>query len=148
MTNDRPVLDQINLVASDIEATAAFYRLLGVEMPAVEANEWSAHHRSGVIRSAGVEVDLDSAAFASFWGAEGLPFGLVFDFHVQRRETVDEVYERVTSAGHRGIRAPYDAFWGSRFAIVEAPDGVMVGVMSVRSDEHRRPTPDVSEFSA
>ncbi|MEZ4502441.1 MAG: VOC family protein [Dehalococcoidia bacterium] len=148
MADDRPVLDQINLVASDVEATAAFYRLLGVDVPPATSDEWAAHHRSGVLQSDGLEVDLDSAAFASYWGAEGLPPGLVLDFRVQQRETVDAIYDRVTAGGHRGIRAPYDAFWGSRLAIVEGPDGVIVGVMSVRSDEHRGTTPDVSGFSA
>ena len=49
----------------------------------------------------------------------------------------------MTAAGHRGLQAPFDAFWGARYAIVEDPDGIAVGLMSPISAEHRSPPPDV-----
>ena len=36
---------------------------------------------------------------------------------------VDEVYARITAAGYKGRKAPWDAFWGQRYAVVEDPDG-------------------------
>ncbi len=41
MTDDRPVLDQVNLVTSDMDAAVAFYRRLGVEIPDTEP-QWAA----------------------------------------------------------------------------------------------------------
>ena len=53
------------------------------------------------------------------------------------------IRELLTAAGHRGLQAPYDAFWGARYAVVEDPDGIAVGLMSPKSAEHRSPAPEV-----
>jgi uncharacterized glyoxalase superfamily protein PhnB len=42
---------------------------------------------------------------------------------------------------HRGHKAPEDAFWGARYAIVEDPDGNSVGIMSAIDESKRRPPP-------
>jgi hypothetical protein len=46
MSGNAPVLDGLNLIASDMKATLAFYRLLGMETP--EDSVWGsgAGHRS------------------------------------------------------------------------------------------------------
>jgi uncharacterized glyoxalase superfamily protein PhnB len=36
---------------------------------------------------------------------------------------VDAAYARITAAGYTGRKAPWDAFWGQRYAVVEDPDG-------------------------
>ena len=36
---------------------------------------------------------------------------------------VDAAYARLTGAGHHGELAPFDAFWGQRYASVLDPDG-------------------------
>ena len=36
-----------------------------------------------------------------------------------------------------------DSFWGARYAIVEDPDGIAVGLMSPISAKHRAPPPAV-----
>ena len=59
------------------------------------------------------------------------------------REGVDETYERLTSAGVRGLQAPYDAFWAARYAIVEAPDGRQVGFMSPADPDRRGAPPEI-----
>ena len=144
----RPLaLEQINIVVRDMKRSLAFYRLLGVtieESRGDEWTEWAAHHTNGVT-SNGVRVEFDSVAFARQWnpgldearlGSAVLPM-----FHVASREDVDRVHGRVTSAGHRSLKAPEDAFWGARYAIVEDPDGNSVGIMSAIDDSMRRPAP-------
>ena len=39
-------------------------------------------------------------------------------------------------------QAPYDAFWGGRFAIVEDPDGNPVGLMSPNDPAMRTAPPE------
>jgi uncharacterized glyoxalase superfamily protein PhnB len=39
---------------------------------------------------------------------------------------VDQVYARITGAGFKGDKEPWDAFWGQRYAQVRDPDGVPV----------------------
>jgi uncharacterized protein (DUF362 family) len=62
-------------------------------------------------------------------------------FHVSSREEVDRVHARVTAAGHRSHKAPEDAFWGARYAIIEDPDGNPEGIMSPIDESKRRPSP-------
>jgi uncharacterized glyoxalase superfamily protein PhnB len=44
---------------------------------------------------------------------------------------VDALYDDLTHApATRGCSQPWDAFWGARYAMVEDPDGIAVGLMS------------------
>ncbi len=130
MTRKRAVLDKLNIVVRDMDAAVNFYRRLGIEIPET-LPEWQAHHRT-VAMGGEFDLDLDSTAFASQWDA-GWPAsqpGVVLGFRLATREDVDDLYEELTGAGHVGQQAPYDAFWGARYAIVEDPSGNAVGLMS------------------
>ena len=128
----KPVLDHVNMVVSDVDAAVAFYRRFGVEF-AANTPEWSGHHRSADLPG-DVGVDLDSVVFARSWdeGWHGRRngAGCVIIFRVETREEVDEIHAEVSGAGYKVQQAPYDAFWGARFAVFEDPDGNAVGVMS------------------
>jgi uncharacterized glyoxalase superfamily protein PhnB len=141
MTADRPVLDQINLVVGDMEATADFYRRLGVEI-APTAPPWDEHHRT-VEMPEGLDFDLDSSAFATRWNA-GWPserVGVVLGFRLASRAAVDQTYDDLTRAGYEGQQSPYDACWGARYAVVTDPDGNAVGLMSPVDPERKAPPP-------
>jgi uncharacterized glyoxalase superfamily protein PhnB len=56
---------------------------------------------------------------------------------VADREEVDVLWRRVTEAGHASAQRPFDAFWGSRFAVVVDPDGNQFGLMSPAVDAYR-----------
>ena len=43
---------------------------------------------------------------------------------------VDAAYAQLTGAGHRGELAPFDAFWGQRYATVLDPDGTGVDLFA------------------
>ena len=43
---------------------------------------------------------------------------------------VDELYQRVTEAGHTGHKPPWDAFWGQRYAVVVDPDGNLIDLFA------------------
>jgi predicted lactoylglutathione lyase len=142
MMDERPVLDQVNLVVKDMEATVSFYRRLGVAIPDRDPL-WDDHHRSADVPG-GIDFDLDSESFAPKWDA-GWPgskgrSGVVIGLKVSSRDDVDRLYNEVTEAGYGSQQPPYDAFWGARYAIVEDPDGNAVGLMSP-IDPDRRTTP-------
>ena len=48
-------------------------------------------------------------------------------FRVPTREAVDALYEELVAAGAPSHLAPFDAFWGARYAVVLDPDGNQVG---------------------
>lgn len=135
-----PVLNQINLVVRDMEASAAFYRRLGLKIDEPPA-PWDKHHRTAAVPE-GLDLDIDSAAFATVWN-QGWPAGdagAVIGFRLRDLEAVDQTYEHLSNAGYVGQQPPYDAFWGARYAVVEDPDGNSVGLMSP-VDPARRSAP-------
>ena len=144
-------LDQINIVSGNVEASIAFYRRLGVEIP--QERVWRTasgiHHVSASTpEGAEINFDLDSTAFAQIWnrgwhGCSDLHRRVVIGFKLPSRAAVDNKYEDLTGAGYIGLQPPYDAFWGSRYAVVEDPDGNAVGLMSPRSAELRSDPPEV-----
>jgi predicted lactoylglutathione lyase len=146
MSDDqRPVLDQLNLVVGDMEASAAFYGRLGIEFPPVPEAwaSWAPHHRNAADRD-GLHVDLDSPWSATTWNAGWSPgaTGVVLGFRVASREAVDQLHDELVAAGHRSLQEPYDAHFGARYAVVEDPDGNHVGLMSPLDDAMRSTPPD------
>lgn len=136
MATTRLVLDQLNLVVRDMDATLAFYRRLGLEIPdaAIWRTGGGAHHVE-VAMPNGLHLDFDSAALAKHYNAgwrepTDAGGGSVIGFSLGSRDAVDERYAQLTAAGYRGLQPPYDAFWGARYAIIEDPDGNHVGLMS------------------
>ena len=135
---------QLNIVADNLDATISFYRRLGIAMgePARSAAGEPFH-----VNSEGAEgalLEADSAAFAGAWN-EGwkdepnLGGRVLIGVHVASREEVDRLYAETTDAGHRGLQPPVDAFWGARFAVVEDPNGIAVGLLSPRDGPHGPP---------
>ena len=135
--SDSPILDQINLVVSDMEAAVVFYRRLGLSIPDTDP-AFQAHHRSARLPG-GIDFDLDSVEFVRNWNRGWKSGAGVIGFKVANREQVDAVYADLTSAGYVGQQEPYDAFWGARYAIVEDPDGNPVGLMSPIDPGRRTP---------
>jgi catechol 2,3-dioxygenase-like lactoylglutathione lyase family enzyme len=132
-----PVPDKFNLVVSNMEASVAFYRRLGLNIEDTSP-EWQEHHRSATLAS-GIDLDLDSSEFARHWD-KGWSGGMgVLGFKVESRERVDEIYSDLVGAGYAGQQPPYDAFWGARYAVVADPDGNAVGIMSPVDPEQRSP---------
>ena len=124
----RPVLNQLNLVVQDMDATVAFYRRLGLAID----TEPGAQHAATTLPT-GMVVEFDSTDFVAHWDAGwggGTGGSTILGFSLSSRAAVDELYGELTGVGYRGHQRPYDAFWGSRYAIVEDPDGNAVGLMS------------------
>jgi catechol 2,3-dioxygenase-like lactoylglutathione lyase family enzyme len=138
MADDRPVLDQVNLVVRDMPAAVEFYRRLGLDIP--DRPPWDADHRSAETSGA-IDFDLDSTEFTAKWNAGSTGAAATLVFKVSSREAVDRHYAELTGAGHKGQQPPYDAFWGARFAVVEDPDGNPVGIMSPIDAERRTAPP-------
>ena len=142
-------LNLLDLVTANVEATVEFYRALGVDIP--ETAIWrtpSGAHHVDITFPGGMQAHFDSAALARAYNRgwrepTGSGSRVVIGFRVAARDDVDLTYRKLTDLGHRGSQPPYDAFWGARYAVVEDPDGIAVGLMSPKSAEHRSPAPEV-----
>jgi uncharacterized glyoxalase superfamily protein PhnB len=123
-----PVFAQLNIVVADMAAALGFYRRLGLS-PTTTPD--GAHAEASL--PGGLSIEWDAAEFAAVWdsGSRGPRAGsTVLGFSVATRDAVDDLFAGLTSAGYHGRQVPYDAFWGSRYAIVDDPDGNGVGLMS------------------
>jgi hypothetical protein len=143
------IFDQINIVLPDVVAAVKFLRAIGADVPTSEPGweAWDAHHVAVPGGSEGFTADLDSQPFARHWG--GLPAdfaGVVVNFRASDRATVDAKYELAVGIGGTGLRTPYDAFWGSRYALVQGPGPIVVGIMSPPEAAARHEPPAISDF--
>lgn len=122
-------LGQVNLVVADLDRSKKFYERLGWRFEAMGEEALMAEIPGGLL------VALHLQAFAPTWneGYDGGTGGAgVLDVSLPDRESVDRFHAEFTSEGHQSPQVPVDAFWGSRYAIVEDPDGYLVGLKSPR----------------
>ena len=114
-----PQLDAIGLIASDLDATVAFYRRLGLEFTAFGEG----HHEAAMASGFRLMID-DIATIESFSSYEpasgGRNVGLAFGCGSPAE--VDEIFATLTGGGAETKTAPFDAPWGQRYATVLDPD--------------------------
>ena len=121
-----PQITAIGIVASDMERSIRFYRLLGIAVP-----ETPDEGHLDTFLPNGVRFMLDSEdvmrSFKPEWQrATGNQIGIALE--CASPAEVDELYARVTEAGFDGEKEPWDAFWGQRYAQLLDPDGVEVSL--------------------
>ncbi|KAB1979988.1 VOC family protein [Streptomyces triticiradicis] len=118
-----PRFDVIGLVVSDMAASLAFYRRLGLVFPQGAENE--PHVEAGL--PGGLRLALDTEdTIRSFHAGWRPPRGggrVSLAFRCEDPAEVDSVYGELVGAGHHGELKPWDAFWGMRYAVVHDPDG-------------------------
>lgn len=113
----------IGLVTSDLTASLAFYRRLGLDFP--PGSEEQPHAEAEL--PGGLTLALDTEeTIRSFHPAWQPPAGagrVSLAFACGSPAEVDTVYENLVGAGYHGEFKPWDAFWGQRYATVHDPDG-------------------------
>ena len=121
-----PQITAIGIVASEMERSIRFYRLLGIDVPETPGEG----HLDAFLPN-GVRFMLDSEevmrSFRPDWQrANGNQIGIALECDSPAQ--VDELYAKVTDAGFHGEKEPWDAFWGQRYAQLLDPDGVEVSL--------------------
>ena len=118
-----PRLDCIEIVVADMAASLAFYRRLGFDVPA------DADDQPHVEASApgGLRIAWDTQdtirSFDPGWEPPTGGHRLGLAFACDAPAEVDAAFAELTGAGAEGHLAPWDAFWGQRYAVVHDPDG-------------------------
>src|SRR4051794_6068053 len=144
-----PHFGSVNFVLPDVAGAGAFLRDLGVETSDPSGDDWDAHHQTVQRGAHDTDADLDSPAFAALWGGipDDLVPGAVLNLDVDSREEVDRLHARALELGARELKAPWDAFWGARYAVVRIPGPLALGLMSPAEQSRRTPGPDVTDFA-
>ena len=121
-----PQLDALGIVSADLDRSRAFYRLLGIEVA-----EGGDHVEAALPNGMRLMFDTEGV-IRSFWPdwerATGNQIALAFA--CDSPADVDGTYARVVAAGFQGVKEPWDAFWGHRYAQLSDPDGVHVDLFA------------------
>ena len=124
----------IDLTVADIQASAEFFRRLGLNVPDVWEQDGVPHH---------VQIEgclmLNSIALTAGYDPSWSGTGAVYIVHVPTRDAVDAKVVEMKDAGYTVHLEPLDAFWGARYAIIDDPDGNLIGIMSPQDGEHGEP---------
>jgi uncharacterized glyoxalase superfamily protein PhnB len=137
---------QVNLVARDLPASLAFYRRLGLEIPAGAIWEvgGAAHHATAnTVGEVDLEFDSHRLAHAYNRGFGAERGRVIIGVELESRKAVDRLWTSLLAEGAQGLQPPYDAFWGARYAVVEDPDGNPVGLMSPVDPARRSAPPEL-----
>jgi uncharacterized glyoxalase superfamily protein PhnB len=118
-----PRLDVIGLVVADMGKALAFYRRLGLEIPASADGEPHVEAAlPGGMRIAWDTVDTIHS-FDPHWTTPSGGPRMSLAFRCDSPEAVDRVFADLVDAGYDGHLPPWDAFWGQRYALLHDPDG-------------------------
>jgi uncharacterized glyoxalase superfamily protein PhnB len=130
----KPVLAKINLIAKNYDETLKFYRLLGINIPDPTPEPPGCFHVESDNKGVLFSLDNENLArmYHAAWRKDSPRTSVLMTVTLNSRNEVDEAYERMVKAGYKGQQRPFDAFWGSRYAIVADPEGNDVGLESPR----------------
>lgn len=120
--------DMLGLIASDMEATAAFYRRLGWNFPEVGEEPYVEVTLDTGLRVSINSVEMMKSIDPEYTDPVGQRMGVAF--LCDSPSEVDAKYAEMTGAGYRGHKEPWDAFWGQRYAQITDPDGNIVDLFA------------------
>jgi uncharacterized glyoxalase superfamily protein PhnB len=117
-----PRLDLIGIVVEDMGRSLAFYRQLGLDIPASADSEGHVE----VTLPGGLRLAWDTVEIMKSFDAEWTPptggSRCGFAFLVDSPADVDTLYAELVAGGAAGHLEPWDAFWGQRYAVLKDPD--------------------------
>lgn len=124
-----PRIDAVAVVASDMARSVAFYAALGFDFDGVDL---SADHVEPNTAPGQTRLMIDSAALMEKLSGHGAgpathaQFALLCDSPAE----VDALADAMRAAGFDMPVAPWDAFWGQRYATARDPDGYLVDLFA------------------
>lgn len=120
----------VGLVVEDMARSLAFYRRLGMEIPP-EADQ-QPHVEAEL--PGGLRLLFDTVetirSFDPDWTPPSGSNRMSLAFGVDTPGDVDRAYDELVSLGYKGHLAPWDAFWGQRYAVAYDPDGNTVDLFA------------------
>lgn len=131
-TSIEATLDVVGIVAADMAASLAFYRRLGLDIPA----DADTQPHVDLTLPNGMRLTWDSEkeirSFHPGWSGS-LNGRIALAFRLAGPAEVDGAYRQMVAAGATGELEPFDAFWGQRYAVLRDPDGNGVDLFAPRN---------------
>lgn len=126
----------IDIVVADMGAALAFYRKLGLAVPEGLEGEPQVQIATPGGATPGFVTEAMMKEVNPFW-VQPIGQRVTFSCRCDTPEEVDETYARVTAAGYDGRQAPWDAFWGQRYAMLSDADGNRVDLFAAITEAGR-----------
>jgi len=118
------------LVVADMARSLAFYRLLGLDIPA-EADD---QPHVDIDLPGGLHLAFDTEdtirSFDDGWQPPTGGHRAALAFACDSPADVDAMFTKLVGAGATAHLEPWDAFWGMRYATVHDPDGSAVDLIA------------------
>ncbi len=125
----RPYLHTVGIVVRDMPSSLAFYRTLGLDIPAGEDHSTHVEYAGPSGYSIGFVAESLVRETDPRW-RDGAGQKLNLQFRFEESGEVDSAHARLIEAGYESYQEPWDAFWGQRFARVLDPDGNVVNLFA------------------
>ena len=118
-------LDAVGVTSSNLKRTVDFYTLLGFQFSDYKADD---QHLEPITPDGSARLMIDAKNIVKdIIGENPIPGNhSSFAIRYNSADEINEVVEKVISAGFKVVKKPWDAFWGQRYAIIEDPDGYKV----------------------
>ncbi len=120
--------DMIGIVVCDMQAALDFYRALGLEIPDGAEQEDHVEVKANGYRIAWDTEEMVKGFNPAWQAPNGSRIGLAF--LCDNAADVDATYLRILKKGYRSHKAPFDAFWGQRYAQVLDPDDNVIDLFA------------------
>ncbi|GFH38249.1 VOC family protein [Streptomyces pacificus] len=125
-----PQLSLFGIVVDDMPKALAFYRRLGLDIaPEADSQPHVETTLPGGVRLAWDTVET-VRGYDPEWQAPTGSHRFAVAFEFPDVQSVDAKYAELVDAGYAAHRAPWDAVWGQRYAIVLDPDGTAVDLFA------------------
>ena len=115
--------DLIGIVVADMGRALAFYRQLGLPIP----READGEPHVELTLPGGLRMAWDTEdtirSFDTHWSPPSGGHRMALAFACDDPADVDATHAGLVAAGYQSHLAPFDAFWGQRYATVHDPDG-------------------------
>lgn len=120
--------DAVGIISKNLSRTKEFYELLGLQFQEVGGPE----HIEATTKS-GVRIMVDSQDLIkkinpSWKEANGSNIVLCFKF--DSKEEVDTYHAKLSTAGFKSVKEPWDAFWGQRYSSTLDPDNNQIDLFA------------------
>ena len=115
-------LQAIGIVSANLKKSVKFYKILGVHLKPVMVPT----HLEGKTPG-GIDIMVDDLKsilkIYPKWKKPKGSSGVVLCFKQKSPAAVDKIHSKLVKSGFKSLNAPWDAFWGQRYANVADPDG-------------------------
>jgi uncharacterized glyoxalase superfamily protein PhnB len=121
--------DLVGMVMRDMACRAALLSFARTE----HSPNMNTEPHVEVVLPGGFRIAWDSLEMITGIDPEWIePVGqwITLAFKCESPADVDALYEQVLQNGYGGHKAPWDAFWGQRYAVVDDPDGNRVDLFA------------------